>query len=660
MLELFIRYFAVLIASIVILYGIGFITLGLAGIHPTKVFTSLFIKLFIGIISFTAICALYFTSLKTIFLGLVISCIYLVIGFWQRIEFNKGGRTNPNFRKEIRALLLFTAVTALIFCCRFYSASYNGNQILNIPNSDFTFYARISNYLTESGIESATPTLVYPESNSIDPYHYFDSWFNGGVSYFAGGDNLQILYLISYSLGISITSFGCCALVESFNRKNIFNISICFLATFILPVQSQFSDAINKGLSKIFLLIHAPPDYLSYGLWNMPKVYPVYLVLIVTIIALQKKEKYLAIAAASTLPFIYTTISIPTIGTLFLYLFCDYYFVSRDKKFFLVTLIYLLTSCCFIFIFYEPYITASEGTPLTPFYRFGTEPWYLSILRPPKIFFDATLQLVILFLPFLILIWIELKLTGSFKTFKMNWSNIVAQITQRPLLQFCGILYVCGLGSWAVLNGIIDSNQFFATTAIPMLNILCFIIVIHLTQPYLRLLAGLLLLYCMAITAQDIFEERLHSEEYMAKIERLTKENNKISGFLLTETDLAAGYGDNVVDVLGDYVTLFRPDSYMVNLSTKYASTIDGGIKQEMLRPDLQPDFYKFVELQKKNKTFSSVVQSRIDFIDRYNIDYIIVSSHVTLDSLIEERVTQKIKDAYSGDVFIMLNRDIN
>jgi hypothetical protein len=143
----------------------------------------------------------------------------------------------------------------------------------------------------------------------------------------------------------------------------------------------------------------------------------------------------------------------------------------------------------------------------------------------------------------------------------------------------------------------------------------------------------------------------------MKEIETVVGKTGKISGFLLGETDYEQGYGNNVVEVLGDYITLFRPDSYFVNLSLADSLVKEGIFSREVEERIGENDFYTFIAEQKRNNTFSSIVESRQEFIEKFDIDYVIASPHVVLDSLMEKHVSRKIKDTYSGHVFLLLDK---
>ena len=653
MSEIFYHYLFILISTSLLLYLTGFALLKVLGFACKDAFTSVFLKLFVGCFSFTAICALYFTSLKTIFSGLIIFCLFFLIGFWK--ERRKRLFQRNNLQKELLVVLLFVIVTAILYSYRFYSLSYNGASILNIPNTDFSFYARISYFIVDTGIETATPTLVYPELNTVDPYHYFDLWFNGGISYFTGGDNLQILFLVSYTIGISLVWLGFCSIAESLNKLSFLNVLFAALGTFFIPLPSFFSEGINDFMNKFLILTHAPAEYIDYGLWNMTKLYPVYLILIGSMLALIKKEKIMAIAIFLTLPIIYSTICIPTMLTVSIYILVDYVFISKDKRLFLYSIACLFTITLFFLLFYYSYLIDPLGNGINPFKRFGVEPFYKSILRPVKVFFDTTLQLLILILPFLIFLILELHHRIGARTIP---TKIFNAIKNSEGAQMAFVLYFSALATWSVLYDFGDANQFFAGSAIPLINILCFVVVIYLSKWYLKIIAFVLSIHFVNYTTGGIFEQRLNSETYMNEIADVIKSKGRICGYLLSKQDYQEGYGYNIVEVLGDYITLFRPDIYFVNLSLSELPLSAKKMASDSMQFELaRHDFHKFIFKQQKSNQYSSITQSRIDFIDEFNLDYLVISSRVKLDSLLEARVNRRITDAYSGHVFLLLNK---
>ncbi len=650
--EIFVRYLAIVLAVGLVLYCIGCVVFLFLRFQPKHIFTSVFLKIFVGCFSFTAICALYFTSLKTIFSGLIICIVYFFTEL--RLSKRKGIRGPVNIKAEAGVLLLFLVVVSGFYTYRYNSITHDGDSVLNIPNSDFTFYARISHFLVESGIESATPSLIYQELNARDPYHYFDIWFNGGVSFFSSGDNLQILFLVSYTIGISLVWLGFCSIAENLDKLTWINVVVAFLATFFLPLQSFFSESINQVVNQFFILIHAPPHYLAYGLWNLTKIYPIYLVFISAILAFLKHEKGLGLAILSVLPFIYTTVAIPIMLTLSVYVVVDYFFGSRDKAFFFRTAAALACVYLFILAFYYPYLTDSVGSQLDPFRRLGVEPIYKSIFRPAKIFLDASVQLLVLVMPFLVLLLIDLSNRTTLDRLRQT---VFDEIRKNNYVQFGIVLYASSLVSWCILFDIVDANQFFVKTAIVMVNILCFIIAISLRKILTRAIMLLLCGYFVVITNDDIFEQRLYSQGYMEEIERVVDTTGRIGGFMLGEADYKQGYGNNIVEVLGDYITLFRPDIHFVNLSLPDSLLEEGIFNADVERRLGENDFYKFMLAQKKDNVFSSVVQSRRAFINEFDIECVIVSPHVILDSLLEEQVLKKITDTYSGQAFLLLNK---
>jgi hypothetical protein len=143
----------------------------------------------------------------------------------------------------------------------------------------------------------------------------------------------------------------------------------------------------------------------------------------------------------------------------------------------------------------------------------------------------------------------------------------------------------------------------------------------------------------------------------MRKVGEVVKTTGKVSGFLLGEEDYEHGYGNNVVEVLGDYVTLYRPDMYFVNLSIPDSLLKVGLFDSNVKKILADNDFYRFMMMQNKNNTFSSVEKSRHEFLDKVNIKFLFASPHAVFDSTLETRVQTRIEDPYSGHVFVGLTK---
>ena len=68
--------------------------------------------------------------------------------------------------------------------------------------------------------------------------------------------------------------------------------------------------------------------------------------------------------------------------------------------------------------------------------------------------------------------------------------------------------------------------------------------------------------------------------------------------------------------------------------------------------------FCRFVEAQKADKAFVSIGQSQVEFIQEYDLDFIIVSKNGVLREEVETIVAHKIVDAVSGERFLLVKKD--
>ena len=67
--------------------------------------------------------------------------------------------------------------------------------------------------------------------------------------------------------------------------------------------------------------------------------------------------------------------------------------------------------------------------------------------------------------------------------------------------------------------------------------------------------------------------------------------------------------------------------------------------------------FNRFIEKQRSEKAFVSEEQSRMDFIEKNHLDFMIADKNVVLDSLLKSKIDHLITDTKTGERFIVLKK---
>jgi len=643
----FLENYSILITTVIFFYTIGFLVFKIFKITIASVYASIFSKLVLGLSVFVIATAIYFTHGKTVFLGTAISLFYFFstrkYDKVQLVRFKIGSQT-----REWHALGYWLIGLTVLFIFRFYSISYNAESIPNIPNVDFAYYARISYFLVAQGFETTYPRLLYPELNTNDPYHYFDLWLNAGIAVISRGNHLLILYLVNYTLGIGLVWLGFCSLAETFAKPTAVVVCMALMCTFLMPIDLPYVGVINSFFSRLGLPTNSPPSYVSYGLWNVTKLYPVYIFILSSFICFARGYRRLGIVLLSLLSLMFTSIGLSILFAIFTYLIVDFFFGTRERMFFVSGIGYIGALFLFMVTFYMlAKNDLVEVVNLNPFWRFGTEPLYKSLLRPFKIFVDANVQLIILYLPFVVFFIFHFR--------HVPLKHLYYKLKRDSIFSISISLYGCSLVLWCLLNGLQDSNQFFADVGVTVANILLgFFFLTRRTYISVSVFMVVSSFLFLAIK-NDIFEQMLYSQKYLTAIESDVKKAGPVYGFMFAGEDYNAMNYNPSVNILGDYIELFRSDVYPVCLSVFDSYTLskaDSANFQQQLR---QSDFYRFVMQQKSSGSFHSIPKSRLDFIEHFGIKYLIVSPDVSLDSLLSSKVVNSYTDDYSKHVFVSL-----
>ena len=302
----------------VIIYLLGHTLLSFFRTKPDNNSVSLFLKLFVGIISGVTLYALVKTHLCTIFL------ITLVIGGYFAFK------TEKNSLKEIKQKLFnveykqFLCLIILLF--GFYTLLYYQYYIPTNGGlfGDFHFYSNVAYMLNTTGVE--TTNMDWTLSSSPSPYHYFEVWFIALSSFIFSNTTLLSYYLFFVPILALIVFQGAlsiaCLVLDDKNRYTY--LLCCILGLLFLIIQNVDIPFVDK----LFLR-----KYFGVGCWvyNM-KLSIVFILFQAIIIALIKKEYQIAFVLNLLFVPLYSPLAPAILSGLFLllsYLALKKQFISK-------------------------------------------------------------------------------------------------------------------------------------------------------------------------------------------------------------------------------------------------------------------------------------------------------------------------------------------
>jgi hypothetical protein len=151
------------------------------------------------------------------------------------------------------AASLIIAIAAFLFSVKCYLL-FPWQQL--IP--DHAFYSRISYFISKTGIENEFHhlNLLNPVYHGISPYHYFELWLNGLLSFIRGNTSLvNYLTITMISLDI-IVLFALLAIAE--RNKSLLNLRYAFYCILILFASSiNIFEILNLSALKDFSYIYS-------------------------------------------------------------------------------------------------------------------------------------------------------------------------------------------------------------------------------------------------------------------------------------------------------------------------------------------------------------------------------------------------------------------
>ncbi len=148
---------------------------------------------------------------------------------------------------DVSKLLIFLTPIYLFAVIQFYD--FNSEFIYADLHHDFHAYAKHSQFLILTGNENCFREANYffnEKMSGVSPYHYFELWLNGMISWMFNISNLKAIMLLTFPLLQTTAAIGIFELIKkhTVNQKNNFFLCLTFLIAliFIQPIYFWFYD----------------------------------------------------------------------------------------------------------------------------------------------------------------------------------------------------------------------------------------------------------------------------------------------------------------------------------------------------------------------------------------------------------------------------------
>ncbi|WP_375559767.1 hypothetical protein ACE193_18840 [Bernardetia sp. OM2101] len=623
-------------------------------------------KTLTGVISSVIVFSLIITkgiSYSLAALPIIIFLIYYLKNYSDLVQTKRPSFLNFQNLSLKELLYIFASFNLLVIvrCISFINLDYDfliggGND------STYLFYTRISDYLLVTGEENlnTAANLLDSSYNGSAIYHYFELWLGSLHSFLFNSASSFSFKISIHTLFLTLIYCGYCALAEHFIGKlKYYHYLLILPFLFSSSIYSQFLLSLDQTLSSYsiyhFIYGNEAVAFLRH------KIAIVELVLLSSILLFLKKRIQIAFCFLLYFALSYTVIAPATFSAIFIFCFA-YLFIKNKINFLPKATLFL---CCIV-----------------PLIIIG-----LSVLNKPNLDIalskdDFSARIGIMY---------SLKTIGVFVTqqpllyFPFSIFFIVLFYYFRKKidinLYFFLLLCLCGI----LFGSLVDDfnwKQFYNGIAYPLSKIVftfgCFVGAIYILEQrknYNKIWIGFSLI--ILLTTSWLFFRTFrniqlathtptltHSIDFLNEIHQnldyQSINDPTIGVFLLErkkfEEDCKMSSGAYTHANMINAATLLAELKNTVdffNLSWGDISIEKGNyLVQSFIENSI---FMNFVQKQKQNNTFVSMEKSKVDFINKHKIRYLIAEKNVFLSKSLENKIIKRIIDSKTGLQFCVL-----
>ena len=628
-------YFFVCLNSI---YFIGHFLFCIVENKADSISKNVFSKMLVGAFFLLIVTSFYCTSFNTIQLAFLIPIIFLI----KQVKRSK----NFNISIHIKELLLLNLFSVIIIF--FQYLFYGKLGTLNLLPIDMNNHAQLSFFMGNSGFESKFAELNSLNASNVPqrtPYHYSEIWLNVFLSKVLPSTNIgYTLIFITYPILYTIYLSGLYMLGQRYITKKGILFLLCVLGLFVGPLDFNyfrelfFEGHLFSNNTVIFENIGFFFNTLIFS-YNGQKHIPIYLLSIVVIYFLIKKDIEKALIFISIAP-IFNIGSLPSVfGSVMLYsLF--YYIISKNIKKTILIALPTITITLFILVYYR--INGGYDSEQQ------TDLLFLnSSLNTKGIILKMIFRLFYTFLFILVLYFPILFFSNKIKSIKKS----------NHFILFSFLLIFSGFCTRLILEGF--NTPQFVTVVFPYFNIFVFVLIAKYYQTHNVFIISLFIFFFLVNftstkyhtqTRRDIDVFHTYSKSFVSEVlKELHNQKKPKIGYFLGYNEMENikpgfwyGYYPCEFLFVNDYFKF-----YSLNFPNKIYK--DNSTKSNNFSPNHLRYFMpnKYTEEQYNNQILS--------FTENNNIHFFVCKNTSKIPSPLKTQISDSIIDQLSGDKFYTL-----
>ena len=637
------KYYLVSIIFLVIFYFLGEIFRTIFHISISKKYEHIFLNLFTGILIFVTFIGLYYTKGRTIFSGNIILLLFYIYYNYNKKTGIQTDQITFNYKNTFLTFLFESSCLILCFYVYKYLEVEDLGGFPNWHNQDSVFSSKVAKYIAEVGSENYAFDYIFQSIKSPSPYHYFDIWYASGIANITQLNYFHSLQLLVHPTAFLAIGYGLFATIEKLSN------SVSLLQKIALLTIVLFCGIYWDFFNNIPLLQHSGFVYVR-SLMNLQKNFIAYLFIIAALNLYLNKKIYLSVLVLLSL----TLSQISTLPTLMLSLsiFFGAAFIIKKEKKYLCYFVPIFTIAVFIMLFYTIGKTTDSATAHSdnlsiPYIKSLVS--FEFILKVIKISIGEIIQIgAVYFLNIILLIYLFVKYKTTLR---------VKLIRHQFLILFLFLIIFISLAiAVTSIYIMMDAMQFFSNISIPLINITILLFYVFIMK-YISTPEKAILILLIAMTifyAPKKYNPAGYSSDFLNSTYKLFENSNPIGVCIISEDEYRTRHDCTYPEfgILEYHLCIWNKNAHVIQLTVFDIPKVDNDYPNKVKTST----FYRYVEKQKLKHKFVSITQSQLDFIDEYNIDYLVTSKGVQLNSLLAKRVKEKVIDSETGEIFATLN----
>ncbi|MDA9079027.1 hypothetical protein N9K82_02520 [Gammaproteobacteria bacterium] len=565
--------------------------------------------------------------------------------------------TKVRIGRKFQYLEIFL-VSFVIFCGQLYSIyNFHSSDFLLPSNPDRVLFADIIGFMSSSGIETQKINYLQPLGLHPTPYHFFELWFTGLLAFIFESNAMILDHLVSASIFGTIIYMGARAIAEYLNVSFFYSvIAALILAVLNFEIQLQSLEQLE------FLeVLKSTSVYFQLSAIEYSKFFPIYILLLASIIFFLHKEYLLSFLFLSMLPII-NILLYPSILSASLILlpiaFCKR-LISRYEFLLMLSITFFIS--IFIFIFYFVVNAFSETILEESLLSYQQEILGLILSQTSfNILVGSFIQAAYALLPCILI--------GIFYHKKFL---IFLKHNQAILFIFLMLLVISitGAFAWAILHFHPESSQFYIRHAHVVINILSLFtlfFLFELNKPKAWIVISAILLIKVNYAAVELNNYRemstnYYSQNFLNIAKKELEDTNRRGAYISSKTSLKSIRGKSINHRIGNFTSISNQGLNLTNISD-YSMLVSSKPLIQFIEKGMLSDhpFSIYVALQKSSGEFNSISLSQYTFILDNNISYLVLAASASPSKKIIPLISKSFTDPFSGETLLILKTSGN